>query len=204
MTAENIHDNVRIRFGKPDRIYIHRGIAPESEVQKMDKRHKTTAEIGSKTPESTTPAEASVTAEDVTSTAATPTAGNIPAEYLRGGYYVGEGKGRYPDPVLVDQAEEIGKSLAAGGVTATAFNRLLRTLKTAKNKPFEAQAGALKKIVPQVLDLERKKKAPPLLREIVERNRAAVKDKDDFAACLDHFQDIGIFLAMQAAAEGTP
>ena len=162
----------------------------------MDKRHKTAAEIGSKTPESTetpeatTPAEASVTAEDVTSTAATPTAGNIPAEYLRGGYYVGEGKGRYPDPVLVDQAEEIGKSLAAGGVTATAFNRLLRTLKTA--------------IVPQVLDLERKKKAPPLLREIVERNRAAVKDKDDFAACLDHFQDIGIFLAMQAAAEGTP
>lgn len=45
------------------------------------------AEIGSKTLESTeTPAEVSVTAEDVTSTAATPTAGNIPAEYLRGGY----------------------------------------------------------------------------------------------------------------------
>ena len=51
----------------------------------MDKRHKTAAEIGSKTPESTeapeatTPAEASVTAEAITNTAATPTATrNIP------------------------------------------------------------------------------------------------------------------------------
>lgn len=165
----------------------------------MEKKNKTAAESGIKTPESTEAPQAIEAPE-----AATPTAGNIPAEYLRGGYYVGEGKNRYPAPALVDQAEEIGKSLAAGGVTATAFNHLLRTLKTAKKKPFEAQAGALKKIVPQVLDLERKKKAPPLLREIAERNRAAVKDKDDFAACLDHFQDIGIFLSMQAAAEGTP
>ena len=85
----------------------------------MDKRHKTAAEIGSKTPESTeapeatTPAEASVTAEAITNTAATPTAGNIPAEYLRGGYYKGEGAARYISPDLVGimaQTIEIGRA----------------------------------------------------------------------------------------------
>lgn len=121
--------------------------------------------------------------------------GAFASDYLSEGYYKGEGKSRYPNPVLVDQAETIGKSLAAGGVTATAFNRLLRTLKTAKNKPFDAQKGALKKLIPQVIDLENKKKAPPLLREIVEHNRTAVQNEADFAACLDHIQDIAVFLA---------
>lgn len=121
--------------------------------------------------------------------------GALAPDYLSEGYYKGEGKNRYPNPVLVDQAETIGKSLAAGGVTATAFNRLLRTLKTAKNKPFDAQEGALKKLIPQVIDLENKKKAPPLLREIVERNRTEVQNAADFAACLDHFKDIATFLA---------
>lgn len=125
-------------------------------------------------------------------------------DYLSGGYYKGEGKQSYPNPSLVDHAEGIGKSLAAGGVTATAFNRLLRTLKAAKNKPFEAQEGALKKLTVQVIDLDNKKKAPPLLREIVERHREAVHSPADFAACLDHFRDIYIYLAAQVEAEGTP
>lgn len=125
-------------------------------------------------------------------------------DYLSGGYYKGEGKQSYPNPALVDHAEGIGKSLAAGGVTATAFNRLLRTLKAAKNKPFEAQEGALKKLTVQVIDLENKKKAPPLLREIVERHREAVHSPADFAACLDHLRDIYIYLAAQVEAEGTP
>lgn len=121
--------------------------------------------------------------------------GALALDYLSGGYYKGEGKQSYPNPALVDQAETIGKSLAAGGVTATAFNRLMRTLKTAKNKPFDAQEGALKKVIPQVIDLENRKKAPPLLREVVERNREAVHSPADFAACLDHIQDIAVFLA---------
>ena len=103
----------------------------------------------------------------------------------------------------MDHAEGIGKSLAAGGVTAAVFNRLLRTLKAAKNKPFEAQEGALKKLIVQVIDLENRKKASLLLREIVERNREAVSPAD-FAACLDHFRDIYIYLAAQVEAEGTP
>lgn len=141
----------------------------------------------------------SITATIKTDTAQTAedTTGTLVPAYLSGGYYKGEGKNRYPDPALVDQAETIGKSLAAGGVTATAFNRLMRTLKAGKNKPFEAQTGALKKVIPQVIDLENRKKAPPLLREIVERNRAAVQSEADFAACLDHLRDIGVFLVAE-------
>lgn len=130
--------------------------------------------------------------------------GALAPDYLSEGYYKGEGKSRYPNPSLVDHAEGIGKSLAAGGVTATVFNRLLRTLKAAKNKPFEAQEGALKKLIVQVIDLENRKKAPLLLREIVERNREAVHSPADFVACLDHFRDIYIYLAAQVEAEGTP
>ena len=120
--------------------------------------------------------------------------------YLDNGYYLGAGKERYTDPVLVDQAEEIGKALAAGKVTPAAFNRLVRTLKAAEKLPFPAQRGAIKKLLPQVTDLENHKKAPPMLREIVERNRAAVQTEADFAACLDHFRDIAIYLAAAKAS----
>lgn len=100
----------------------------------------------------------------------------------------------YTDPALVGQAEAIGKALAQSGVPANAVKKMFRTLKTAARLPYEAQQGALKKLTPQVLDLEQKKKAPALLREVVERNQAAVQNGADFAACLDHFRDIAIFL----------
>ena len=168
----------------------------------MDKKQKikTAAESGTKTPEAPQGMEApevatpSETAEATEATKAPEASSSLPADYLSEGYYKGEGQKRYPAPTLVEQAEEIGKALAGGGVSATAFNRMLRTLKAAKKLPFDAQQGALKKLMPQVLDLERKKKAPPLLRELVERNRAAVKSSEDYAACLDHFQDIAVFL----------
>ena len=124
----------------------------------MEKRHKTAAKCGSKTPESTeapqaietpestTPAEASVTAEDVTSTAASLTAANIPAEYLCGGYYKGEGKTRYPDPNLVGEtAQTLAHDLAAGGLRQSTLNPILRDLKKANKKtlPLDAKHGAL-------------------------------------------------------------
>ena len=121
-------------------------------------------------------------------------------DYLRDGYYKGEGKGRYKNPALVDHAEIIGAELAAGGVTRAAFNRMVKTLKSAAKLPYEAQQGALKKLIPQVLKEEGKKKAPALLREIVERNMGEVKCEADFAACLDHFSDIAVFLAAAAKA----
>lgn len=127
-----------------------------------------------------------------------PAVGTLPADYLRGGYYRGEGKSQYLDPALVDHAEAIGTGLAAGGVTPTAFNRMVKVLKGAAKLPLPGQLGALKKLLPLAL---KEKKAPPLLREVVERNRAAVQNEADFAACLDHFQDVAIFLA--AATQAT-
>lgn len=120
---------------------------------------------------------------------------NLVPDYLSGGYHKGNEKARYIDPALVDQAEVIGKALAANGVRSTTLNKMVRTLKVAKRLPYEAQEGALKKLMPQILGLEQKKKSPVLLREVVERNRTAVQNEADFAACLDHIQDIAVFLA---------
>lgn len=119
----------------------------------------------------------------------------LPADYLAGGYFKGEGKDRYPDPALVDYAESIAQVLTESKTPPSAINKMVRTLKSAARLPYEAQQGALKKLTPQVLDLERKKKAPALLRFVVERNTAAVRNAADFAACLDHFKDIAIYLA---------
>lgn len=118
----------------------------------------------------------------------------LPDGYLSKGFYVGENKGRYVDPALVDHAEAIGKALAETGVKPVVLNRMVKTLKTAARLPYEAQQGALKKLAPQVLDLEHKKKAPPMLRELVERNQAAVQNEADYAACLDHLRDVAIYL----------
>ena len=118
----------------------------------------------------------------------------LPDGYLSKGFYVGEGKGRYVDPALVDHAEAIGKTLAKTGVKPVALNRMVKTLKAAARLPYEAQQGALKKLAPQMLDLEHKKKAPPMLRELVERNQAAVQNEADYAACLDHLRDVAIYL----------
>lgn len=171
----------------------------------METNKQSAAATGTKTKTATTATPDTTSTKTKTAKETTEDAtGELALDYLAGGYYKGEGKSRYPNPVLVDQAETIGKNLAAGGVTATVFNRLLRTLKAAKNKPFEAQEGALKKLIVQVIDLENRKKAPLLLREIAERNREAVHSPADFVACLDHFRDIYIYLAAQVEAEGTP
>lgn len=135
----------------------------------------------------TTPADAEP-AEQNTTTA------TLSVDYLKGGYYRGEGKGRYTDPALVGQAERIGTALAQSGTPASAMNKMVKTLKASSRLPYEAQWGSLEKLTPQVLDLEHKKKAPALLREVVERNQAAVQNEADFKACLEHFQNIAIYL----------
>lgn len=152
--------------------------------------------LDSTTPETGTTQTAEDAASGTPDKVIGPITGELEPDYLSHGYFKGEGKNKYPDPALVYQAEIIGRDFAAGGVTATAFNRLLRILKEAKGKSLEAQQGALIRLMPLVTKLELKKKAPPLLREIVECNWAAVKNEADFAVCLDHFRDIGIYLEM--------
>lgn len=137
----------------------------------------------------TTPADAEPAAPEQNTNTAT-----LSVDYLKGGYFRGEGKGRYTDPALVGQAERIGTALAQSGTPASAMNKMVKTLKASSRLPYEAQRGSLEKLTPQVLDLEHKKKAPALLREVVERNQAAVQNEADFKACLEHFQNIAIYL----------
>lgn len=80
-------------------------------------------------------------------------------------------------------------------MTVTAINRMVKTLKDAKKLPFEGQQGAIKKLLPLAL-----KEKNPLLRELVEKNRAAVRTSEDYTACLEHFQDVAIFLAAAKAS----
>lgn len=181
-------------------------VTPSAEVRTPANTAATTAPAPEQIATATPPAPATTTAPAIGTATATPastpaadsTAAMLPEGYLSGGYFQGEGKCRYPDPDLVGQAEEIGKTLAESNIPPAAFNRMVRTLKTAARLPYPAKQGALKKLTPQVLDLENKKKAPPLLREVVERNQRAVQNEADFAACLDHFKDIGIYLAAQS------
>ena len=147
----------------------------------------------STTPGTSVPVVQQITSDKPTEQTAN-SAATLPDGYLSEGFYVGEGKGRYVDPELVDHAEAIGAALAASGVKPAAFNKMVKTLKTAARLPYAAQQGALKKLSPQILDMEHKKKAPALLREVVERNQAAVQNEADFSVCLDHFREIGIYL----------
>lgn len=71
---------------------------------------------------------------------------------------------------------------------------MARTLGEARKKPYPAMVGALKKVQVQAIGIEHRKKTGSLLREIVGRNMAAVKSEADYAACLDYFQDIAIYL----------
>ena len=121
---------------------------------------KATSPVSAATTTTMAPASGTTAATPASTPAADSTAATLPEGYLSGGYFHGEGKCRYTDPALVDQAAQIGKALAASNTPPTAINKMVKTLKTAARLPYPAQQGALKKLTPQVLDLEHKKKAP--------------------------------------------
>ena len=144
-------------------------------------------------PSNMPPAIGTATATPASTPAADSTAATLPDGYLTGGYFQGEGKCRYTDPDLVGQAEEIGKTLAESNIPPAVLNKMVRTLKTAARLPYPAKQGALKKVKIQAIDIENRKKTA-ILREVVERNAATVKDEADYKACLSHIQDIAICL----------
>lgn len=151
-----------------------------------------TAQINSGTTPATIPANGETAAPEQNTNTAT-----LSVDYLKGGYFRGEGKGRYKAPELEDYAEIIAKALAESGTPASAVKKMARTLKKVAGPrfPFPAKQAALKALKPQVLDLEHRKKAPALLRLVVERNQAAVENDADFSVCVEHIQHIAIYLA---------
>ena len=133
----------------------------------------------------------------------------LPSRYLENNFYITatNGRSKYPDPSLTDNAKEIGQNLAAAGMKTTEFNKMLRELKKVKKStlPVEAQTGALSALIPKALLLEKKKRAPHLLVSVLEANRNAVKDYKDFVACYNHLESVGIYLDLnQPSKDKTP
>lgn len=148
-----------------------------------------TEQIASGTTLATTTANGETAAPELDSAAA-----KIPDDYLKTGYFISEGKGRYTNPNLIDYAKVFGKALADSGTPASAMNRLVRTLKTASRLPYPAMVGTLKKAQAQAIDIEHRKKTGPLLREIINRNMEAIENEADYREFLSHARDIAIFL----------
>lgn len=148
----------------------------------------------------TSPATAAEDPTAQTDTSAPPAVGTLPADYLRGGYFKGEGKGRYADPDLVGPtAEELAKALAEGGLKQAGYNPILRELKKANKKtlPLEAKVGALAGAMVKAKLLEQRKRAPHLLVEVLERNRTAVQNTagpDVYRVAYQHLEAVGAYL----------
>ena len=171
----------------------------------MDKKQKikTAAESGTKTPEAPQGMEApevatpSETAEATEATKAPEASSSLPADYLSEGYYKGEGAARYISPDLVGIiAQTIAKALADGGLKQTAINSILRGLKRADKKtlPLDAKRGALTGAIVTAKQLHQRKHAPTLLVDILECNRAAVQDGEDYKAAVKHLTAVGVYL----------
>lgn len=165
----------------------------------MEKNAINTAATETATPATATTSTTATDTNNATTPAITEQAAataSLPADYLTGGYYKGEGKNSFTDPALMEYAEAIAQALAASKTPPSVVNKMLRTLKgvAGPRYPFAAKQAALKKVKIQAIDIECKKKTA-LLREVVERNLEAVQNEADYKACLSHLKDIAIYLA---------
>ena len=168
----------------------------------MDKKQKikTAAESGTKTPEAPQGMEAPEVAtpsETAEATKAPEASSSLPADYLSEGYYKGEGAARYIDPDLVGEtAQRLAQDLATGGMKQTATNSILRELKRADKKtlPLDAKQGALSGAIVTAKQLQQRHRAPGLLVDILERNRAAVESDADYKAAVKHLTAVGVYL----------
>lgn len=123
---------------------------------------------------------------------------SLPADYLKdGGYLATTEKGAaYIRPAYVST---FAKAIAAALAMKPAdFNSLLRGLKTAKKRalPFEARQTALAELLPNALDLVRRKKAPRLLLDFVQLNQNAIHSDEEWYAFFRHVSAIYGYLSM--------
>ena len=159
---------------------------------------KNTSNIGepvNQVPEAAKVPEATKATSEPPAAPASP--GTLPADYLTGGYRKGEGSGTYIDPDLLDKtAQQVARTLAQGGLKQSSFNPILRELKRANKKmlPLEAKRSALSGAIVTAKDLVQRNRAPHLLGELLERNRAAVQTDADYKAAVKHLTAVGVFL----------
>lgn len=135
--------------------------------------------------------------EDNGNTPPAPATDALAPDYLSGGYHKGEGKARYIGPDLLDKtAQQVARALAQSGLKQSSFNPILRELKRGDKRslPLEAKRGALSGAIVAAKLLEQRHRAPGLLCELLERNRAAVQTDEDYKAAVKHLTAVGVFL----------
>ena len=154
--------------------------------------------------ETTTPADEVNTdttpADEVsTNTPATDTVSvHLPADYLSHGYYATTSFGsKYLRHEFVGEYAQIMAALLAD-MKPSDFSALLRGLKSNKKSslPYEARRTAVLELIPKVLQLVNRHKAPPLLLSFVKDNISHVHCDDDFAALLRHFEAIAAYMTL--------
>ena len=93
-------------------------------------------------------------------------------------------------------AQTIAKALADGGLKPSGINPILRELKKSNKKtlPLDAKRGALTGAIVAAKQLHQRKRAPTLLVDILECNRAAVQDGEDYKAAVKHLTAVGVYL----------
>lgn len=133
-----------------------------------------------------TTAEDTTTADTITSDI---TSATLPAGYLVGGYLGKTDKGKtYIRHVYVsDYAKQIANALS-GTMKPSDFSKIIRELNKSKSRtlPFEARESATDEALSSVLALAHSNKAPRLLVDLFEANKAAIHNDEDWNAFIRH------------------
>jgi len=121
----------------------------------------------------------------------------LPKDYLKNGYYETTEKGvKFLRSEFVGKyAENIAKLL--GDMKPSDFDGLMRELKRNRKKslPFEARQTALIELLPKVMTLVYRKKAPALLVSFIKDNIDKIKTEDDWDAFYRFMKAIAGYLS---------
>lgn len=106
----------------------------------------------------------------------------LPKDYLKNGYYATTEKGvKYLRPEFVGKYAECMADLLVD-MKPSDFNGLIRELKSNRKKslPFEARQTALVELLPKVMTLVHRKKAPALLIPFIKDNIQYIQEEADW------------------------
>lgn len=124
----------------------------------------------------------------------------LPDGYLVDGYHaVTENGASYLRTAYVaEYAQQLAEALNV--MKPTDFNGLLREMKRNKKGtlPFEARQTAAAEMLPKALNLVSRKKAPPLLVDMIRANLTAIKTDEDWTAYYRHLEAIAGYMSTVA------
>ena len=119
----------------------------------------------------------------------------LPNGYLVKGYF--DDSGNILPTVVVEWPQDIARKLRQGGLESSQLRRFFSEVRHLEGqlqagKDFAAVRGSLLKLGAYAADAEKKRKAPPLLRQFIEQNlKWATRDPKSFLkGFVQHFECI--------------